>query len=186
MMTQKKFMRRCVMASIFYALISGLVTFGALETVLPSSSLGFFVLWGYLGLNFVFLIWLFKRFSVTRVRKVWLVFVPLLMVQIAPLVLPVTLPYMEFMRDVVFQDFPYRVESGTLFSNLETIKYAFLFTFIPSLIHQIPSLLVLYLVSLKPNFPDNGESVVLRIMRKMVITSDRNVSNTAAGQISLA
>ena len=64
MMTQKKFMHRCVMASIFYALIAGLITFGALETVLPSSSLGFFALLGYLGLNFVFLIWLFKRFSV--------------------------------------------------------------------------------------------------------------------------
>ena len=186
MMTQKKFMRRCVMASIFYVLIKALVLFGGLQNLLPPSAFEFVIGWGFLGLNVVFLIWLFKRFSVTRVRKVWLVFVPLLMVQIAPLVLPVTLPYMEFMRDVVFQDFPYRVESGTLFSNLETIKYAFLFTFIPSLIHQIPSLLVLYLVSLKPNFPDNGESCVLRIMRKMVIASDRNVSNTAAGQISLA
>ena len=184
-MTQKKFMRRCVTASIFYALISGLVTFGGLHNLLPPSSLGFVFGWGYLGLNVVYLFWLFKRFSVTRVSKLWLFFVPFLMVWVAPLVSPVTWPYLEFMDDVVFQNFFSCKGSGRP-SGFETIKYAFLMVFIPGLINQLPSLLVLYLVSLNPNFPDNGESVVLRILRKMVLTSDRDVSNTVTGQISLA
>ena len=186
MMTQKKFMRRCVMASIFYVLIKALVLFGGLQNLLPPSAFEFVIGWGVWGLNVVFLFWLFKRFSVTRVSKLWLFFIPILMVWVAPLVYPVTWPYLEFMREAVFHDFWSWIGSSAPPTSLETIKYAFLMIFIPGLINQLPSLLVLFLVSLNPNFPENGESGVLRILRKMVLTSDRDVSNTATGQISLA
>ena len=186
MMTQKKFMRRCVTASIFYVLIKALVLFGGLQNLLPPSAFEFVIGWGFWGLNVVFLFWLFKRFSVTRVSRLWLFFIPFLMIWVAPLVSPVTWSYREFMNNVVFQDFFSWIGSGRPPSSFETIKYAFLMIFIPGLINQLPSLLVLYLVSLNPNFPENGESVVLRILRKTGVTSDRDVSNTATGQISLA